>query len=81
MQKATSISDSGIPAYVRTHPLSLERAADMQNRIREQVPGKLSTSIDFYLVQVLAKIEQQGGPQKYRIQSNIFVKNRLVQDL
>jgi len=64
MQKATSISDSGIPAYVRTHPLSLERAADMQNRIRDQVPGKPNISLEFYLVQTLAKIEQQGGPSE-----------------
>jgi predicted Zn-dependent protease len=61
MQKATSISDSGIPAYVRTHPLSLERAADMQNRIRDQDSGKQNISLEFYLVQTLAKIEQQGG--------------------
>jgi predicted Zn-dependent protease len=64
MQKATSISDSGIPAYVRTHPLSLERAADMQNRIRDQEPGKSNISLEFYLVQTLAKIEQQGGPSE-----------------
>ncbi len=64
MQKATSISDSGIPAYVRTHPLSLERAADMQNRIRDQDSGKPNISLEFYLVQALAKIEQQGGPSE-----------------
>lgn len=64
MQKATSISDSGIPAYVRTHPLSLERAADMQNRIRDQEHGKSNISLEFYLVQTLAKIEQQGGPSE-----------------
>jgi predicted Zn-dependent protease len=74
MQKATSISDSGVPAYVRTHPLSLERAADMQNRIRDQIPGKLSTSVEFYLVQVLAKLEQQGGPSEIEDTKQFFTE-------
>lgn len=84
MQKANSISDSGVPAYVRTHPQSFERAADMQNRIRNQASGKPNSSLEFYLVQTLAKIEQQGGPSELvetkqyfqeQINSNVLIKN------
>ena len=85
MQKATSISDSGIPAYVRTHPLSLERAADMQNRIRDQIPGRANTSVEFYLVQTLAKIEQQGGPSEIMETKQFFQEqansNRLIKNM
>lgn len=72
MQKATSISDSGVPAYIRTHPLTVERAADMQNRVRENMGGKPNKTLDFYLVQVLAKLEQQGGPTEIVDTKNYF---------
>lgn len=79
MQKATSISDSGVPAYVRTHPPSLERAADMQNRIRNQVPGKPNTSLEFYLVQTLAKIEQQAGESE-RVETKQYFQEQTNAD-
>ena len=77
MQKATGISDSGVPAYIRTHPLTVERAADMQNRIRNQVDGRINSSLDFYLIQTLAKLEQQGGPTEL-VDTKQFFENQLT---
>lgn len=54
--------DSGVPAYVRTHPLTVERIADMQDRARFQEVKKLPQSQEFYLMQSIAKLEQQGSP-------------------
>lgn len=62
LQKATGIMDSGVPAYVRTHPLTSDRIADMQDRARndQHKNRPVKNSLDFYLNQTMAKLEQQG---------------------
>jgi predicted Zn-dependent protease len=62
LQKATVIMDSGVPTYVRTHPLTSDRIADMQDRARndENKNKPVKNSLDFYLNQTMAKLEQQG---------------------
>ncbi len=62
LQKSAGITDSTIPAYVRTHPLTSDRIADMQDRTRndQNKNRPIKNSIDFYLNQTMAKIEQQG---------------------
>jgi predicted Zn-dependent protease len=54
--------DSGAPAYLRTHPLTTDRIADMQDRARNDVNKNraVKNSLDFYLNQTMAKLEQQG---------------------
>lgn len=61
LQKATGIMDSGVPAYVRTHPLTIDRIAEMQDRARNSPNQKrIPSSLEFYLAQSRAKLEQQG---------------------
>lgn len=62
LQKSAGITDSTVPAYVRTHPLTSDRIADMQDRSRNDQNKNRPTknSIDFYLNQTMAKIEQQS---------------------
>jgi beta-barrel assembly-enhancing protease len=61
LQRATGIMDSGIPAFVRTHPLTTDRIAEMQDRVRSETKHNkaLKNSIDFYLNQAIAKFEQE----------------------
>jgi predicted Zn-dependent protease len=50
LQSATRTYDSSAPSYLRTHPLTTERIADMRNR-SEAVPYRLvADSIDFQLL-------------------------------
>ena len=51
MQKATQILDSNTtPSYLRTHPLTTERVADVDNRV-QQIPFHLvPDSLDFQLM-------------------------------
>jgi predicted Zn-dependent protease len=62
LQRATSIMDTGVPAYVRTHPLNTDRIADMEDRVRgdQNKSRALKNSIDFYLNQTIAKVEQMN---------------------
>lgn len=60
LQRATGIMESGVPAYIRTHPLNIERISDMQDRARSVAQRKIPSSLEFYLMQSRARLEQQG---------------------
>jgi predicted Zn-dependent protease len=60
LQKATGIMDKGVPSYVRTHPLTTERIADMQDRVRNIPPKTVSTAVEFYFIKARARMEQSG---------------------
>ena len=60
LQKATGIMDKGVPAYVRTHPLTTDRIADMQDRARVAVRRNAPNSLEFYFIKARARMEQSG---------------------
>ncbi|MBU0687855.1 MAG: M48 family metalloprotease [Gammaproteobacteria bacterium] len=50
LQKATQLLEGDTPSYLRTHPLTTERVADVGNRV-QHIPFKLvADSLDFHLV-------------------------------
>ncbi len=50
LQKATQLLEGDTPSYLRTHPLTTERVADVGNRV-QQIPFKLvADSLDFHLM-------------------------------
>ena len=50
LQKATQLIDGNAPSYLRTHPLTTERVADVGNRV-QQIRFKLvEDSLDFHLM-------------------------------
>ncbi|MBU1214526.1 MAG: M48 family metalloprotease [Gammaproteobacteria bacterium] len=50
LQKATQLLEGDTPSYLRTHPLTTERVADVDNRV-QQIPFKLvADSLDFHLM-------------------------------
>jgi predicted Zn-dependent protease len=60
LQKATGIMDKGVPGYVRTHPLTTDRIADMQDRARTVGARNVPTSVEFYFIKARARMEQSG---------------------
>jgi beta-barrel assembly-enhancing protease len=60
LQRATGIMDNGVPAYVRTHPLTTERIADMQDRARMVKQATVPTAVEFYFIKARARFEQSG---------------------
>ena len=60
LQRATSVMDKGVPAYVRTHPLTTDRIADMQDRARRVTTRTVSTAVEFYFIKARARMEQSG---------------------
>lgn len=55
LQRATRIYESGAPSYLRTHPLTFERIADMQNRTQEMSYRQIPDSLEFQLIRARLK--------------------------
>ncbi len=63
LQKATRLYENNAPTYLRTHPLTSERIADMQNRQAGAPYRQRPDSIEFQLVR--AKVRATDGtPQE-----------------
>jgi predicted Zn-dependent protease len=59
LQKASRIYENNAPIYMRSHPLTSERIADMQNRSQSASYRQVPDSLDFHLVR--AKLRAQMG--------------------
>lgn len=72
LQRATRIYDvGGAPAYLRTHPLTYERIADIQNRLERLTYRQVQDSMDFQLVRakVRAELDPAGEAKAFFEQS------------
>ena len=63
LQKFGRVYENNAPAYLRTHPLTTERIADMENRAHELAFRQIPDSLEFQLVKARLKAEQ-GSPQE-----------------
>jgi predicted Zn-dependent protease len=62
LQKATRVYESGAPSYLRTHPLTFERIADIQSRIEGIAFRQVPDSLEFQLVRARLAA-QEGNPR------------------
>jgi predicted Zn-dependent protease len=58
LQKATRTYENNAPAYLRSHPLTGERIADIQNRVQGSPYRQHLDSIEFHLVRAKLRSEQ-----------------------
>lgn len=62
LQRATRLYANNAPAYLRTHPLTYERIADLENRVQSLPHRQVPDSADFQLLR--AKLQaRQGLPE------------------
>ena len=57
--------ESGVPAYVRTHPLTTDRIADMSDRVRSLPVRKVESSLEFILMKARARLIQTVSTSNY----------------
>jgi predicted Zn-dependent protease len=63
MQKATRLHENNAPAYLRTHPLTSERIADMHNRAQAATYKQTPDSVEFHFARAKLRAEQ-GSPRE-----------------
>jgi len=61
LQRATRLHENNAPAYLQTHPLTVERISDMQNRIQGTTYRQRLDRADFQLVRAKLRAEQGSG--------------------
>ncbi|MGO4304887.1 M48 family metalloprotease [Cupriavidus sp. RAF12] len=66
LQRVTGISDNSVPTYVRTHPLTSERIADMQDRVRHVMARKVANTPEYEFARVRARVIQATTPNDQR---------------
>ncbi|HXF46426.1 MAG TPA: M48 family metalloprotease [Burkholderiaceae bacterium] len=72
LQQGSRIYESAAPAYLRTHPLTVERIGDMQNRLREKRTRQRADSLDFLLARARLRILQDESVQGLRDARDFF---------
>jgi predicted Zn-dependent protease len=58
LQRATRVYETGAPTYLRTHPITYERIADIQNRTADVPYRQVPDSLDFWLVRAKLRAGQ-----------------------
>jgi predicted Zn-dependent protease len=75
LQKSSRLYDNNAPAYLRTHPLTTERIADMQNRAHLVSYRQVPDSPDFHLVRAKLRAEQ-GSPRDAVLQAESQLREK-----
>jgi predicted Zn-dependent protease len=63
LQKSTRVYENNAPAYLRSHPLTVERISDIQNRLNDVPYRQRPDSVDFHLIRAKLRSEQ-GSPRE-----------------
>lgn len=63
LQKFNRLYENNAPEYLRTHPITSERIADIQNRLEGQPYRQVPDSLEFQLVRAKLRAEE-GTPQQ-----------------
>jgi len=66
MQSGTRIYEGTAPAYLRTHPMTVERISDMQNRTRNLPFKQRPDSLEFQLIRARLRVLQETTTQGWR---------------
>ena len=72
LQAASRSRNDNVPSYLRTHPLTTERIADIEARIRNLPYRQRVDSLDFLLVKARLRVLQDDTPQGWRDATVIF---------
>jgi len=62
LQKANRLMDGNAPNYMRTHPITSERVAEIENRVQKEPYRLIPDSLDFQLVRIKLIAAQKSAP-------------------
>ncbi|WP_413924720.1 M48 family metalloprotease [Candidatus Accumulibacter phosphatis] len=61
LQQAGRVYENNAPVYLRSHPLTVERISDMQNRADGSPYRQVADSVDFHLVRARIRVQSSGA--------------------
>jgi predicted Zn-dependent protease len=72
VQTASRSYSDGAPAYLRSHPLTTERIADIQARTRDERYRQRADSMNFHLIRARVRVLQDASSQGLRDAAVVF---------
>jgi beta-barrel assembly-enhancing protease len=72
LQNASRNRSDNMPAWLRTHPLTTERIADIEARVRDMPYRQRVDGLDFSLVKARLRVLQDDTPRGWRDASVLF---------
>jgi predicted Zn-dependent protease len=72
LQSATRMQDDEIPPFLKSHPMTTERIADIQGRIQGQRYKQRADSLDFHLIRARLRVLQNDSTQGLQDASTFF---------
>lgn len=72
LQNASRNRSDNMPAWLRTHPLTTERIADIEARVRDMPYRQRVDSLDFSLIKGRLRVLQDDTPRGWRDASTLF---------
>jgi predicted Zn-dependent protease len=72
LQTASRSHSDSAPPYLRSHPMTTERIADITARTRDQRYRQRVDSLDFHLIRARVRVLQNGSPQGLNDASALF---------
>ncbi|MCL2161243.1 MAG: M48 family metalloprotease [Betaproteobacteria bacterium] len=66
LQRAARLYENNAPAYLRTHPLTTERIADMENRVMSMRYRQVADSPDFGYVRARLRVQSLSASEAIR---------------
>lgn len=76
LQRANRFYDSSAPAYLRTHPLTTDRIADMQARSEDAPYQQVEDSLDFQLVRARLRAQEDSPADAVLAARNVLKEKR-----
>lgn len=76
LERANRFYDSSAPAYLRTHPLTTDRIADMQARSEDARYQQVADSLDFQLVRARLRAQESSTADAVRAARNVLKEKR-----
>ena len=73
LQQVTRIYETAVPPFLLTHPLTTERIADIQNRVREAPYRQRPDSLDFQMIRARMRVLQDTTGQGLRDTRTAFL--------
>lgn len=79
LMKASNLNEGrGGGVYASTHPLSIQRMTDMQNRLRQFPQTRYQASDEFWFVRARARVLQATDPKSLRLAIDAMEEEALV---
>jgi predicted Zn-dependent protease len=63
LQKSTRLLDNNMPSYLRTHPVTSERIADVANRVQQTPYRLVADNLNFQLVRAKLRATQKNSQE------------------